>query len=72
MYRAIMYLRSDTCLVEMAHELGARDAKGGEIDVDHVKMPGMAAVLGAGDGAHGRGQGGESFVVGSGEISTLD
>ena len=58
-----MHLGADTGLVEVAHELGAGGGKGGEIDVDHIKMPRVAAVLGAGDGAHGGGQGGEGLIV---------
>ena len=66
-----MHLRSDAGLVEVTHELSTRDSKGVEIDVDHVKVPSMAAVLGAGNGAQGGGQGDEGLVVGGGEGSTV-
>lgn len=62
-----MNLSSDAGLVEVAHELGSGGGEGGEIDVDDVQVPGVATVLGGGDGAHGGGQGGEGLVIGDGE-----
>ena len=67
-----MHLRSDVGLAEMTHELRTRDSKGAEIDVDHVKVPSVATMRGAGDGAQDGGQGGEGLVVGGGEGSTVD
>ena len=62
-----MHLGADAGLVEVAHELGTGDAEGGEIDMDDVKVPDVATVRGAGNGAHIRSQRGKGLVVGGGE-----
>ena len=67
-----MDLCPDAGLVEVTHELGTRYVEGGEIDVDHVKVPSVATMRGTRDGAQDGGQGSEGLVVGGGEGSTVD